>query len=79
VIREILNPKDTNITVTIPKEYTNRKIELIIFPIDKKDEFYEEDKNDILKLGGILNSYANQKKRSLEDRAWEADIKERYK
>ena len=66
MIRKIDN---RHLNIDLPKEYLNRKVEIIINPIE--DEF------DV--VAGILNKYANQKKQSLENKAWELHIMDKYK
>ena len=38
MIREIIRPKDRNLTIKIPQEYVGKEIEYIIFPIQNHED-----------------------------------------
>ena len=76
MIREIVRPKDDNLTIKIPKEYIGKDIEYIIFPI--KNQKNVKEKFDIALLGGALKKYANPKKIELEKNAWELHIMDKF-
>ena len=38
MIREIIRPKDRNLTIKIPQEYVGKEIEYIIFPIKNHED-----------------------------------------
>jgi hypothetical protein len=38
MIREILRPSSNNFTISIPNEYINQEIELIIFPLNSNNK-----------------------------------------
>ncbi|GEM_PF-2576180 len=38
MLREIIIPKEKQYTITIPPEYVNRRVEILILPYDGKDE-----------------------------------------
>jgi hypothetical protein len=76
MIREIIRPQNTNFSINIPKNYINRKVEFIMFPIDEKKP---KNITEMSKLGGSLNKYANSSKLDLEDQAWELHIMDKYK
>ena len=80
MIREIIRPQYTSLTINIPTEYIDKDIELIISPIEKHDI----SKNDTIKktkksLRGVFDKYADKSKISLEDNAWQNYIIEKYK
>ena len=78
MIREILKPSSDNFTISIPKEYINQEIELIIFPLKKEKSIQDIKYHDIKKLRGVFNQYADNSKLELEDNAWQNYIK-KYK
>jgi hypothetical protein len=75
MIREIIRPQHTNITIEIPTSYINKEIEFILFPLDEipKTTF----KNNSLK--GIFNNYEDSSKILLEDNAWKNHITDKFK
>ncbi|MFA7084670.1 MAG: hypothetical protein WC141_09060 [Arcobacteraceae bacterium] len=57
MIREIIIPKDINFTLKIPKEYINKKIEILILPFFKEEKIKKSKTLDIFsKTAGILKS-----------------------
>jgi len=68
-MREVRKITNENLYIHLPQEYMNKKVEIIINPIE--DEFD--------KIGGILHKYANQNKQNLENKAWEFHIMDKYK
>ncbi len=68
MIREIIRPQYTDLTINIPTDYIDRELELIIFPIDKKDTLQDTKKRRIKKsLRGVFNQYADKSKIPLEE------------
>ena len=66
MIREIIKPTKENYTLKIPKEYINKKIEIILRPYEKRSLF------------GALKKYANPELIEKEKEiAWEKIIKEK--
>ena len=79
MIREIIRPKDRNLTIKIPQEYVGKEIEYIIFPIkNHEDENIEKKDFDISSLGGSLKQYANPDKIELENSAWELHVMDKF-
>ena len=79
MIREIIRPQYTDLTINIPTDYIDRELELIIFPIDKKDTLQDTKKRRIKKsLRGVFNQYADKSKISLEDNAWQDHIVKKF-
>jgi len=77
MIREVIRPKQTNITINIPRNYIGREIEYIIFPLDEKDvEIVHKSKKS---LRGVFNQYADKSKLALENTAWQNHIVGEYK
>ena len=80
MIREIIRPEDTNLTINIPTDYVDREVELIIFPIDKKEAVPDSKKEKVKKsLRGVFSKYADKSKIPLENTAWQNYIIEKYK
>ncbi len=42
MLRKIIIPKEERCTIKVPKEYLNRKIEILIFPFDVEYESEEQ-------------------------------------
>ncbi len=78
MIREVIRPQDSSITINIPNSYINREVEFIVFPLDEQETPQKIDKQDISSLGGSLNKYANISKIDLEDSAWEKHVTDKY-
>jgi hypothetical protein len=78
MIREIVKPENTNLTINIPEDYVGQEIEYIVFPISKSSTKKVINNNDIESLGGILNKYANPSKIELEDKAWELHVMDKF-
>jgi len=80
MIREIIRPQYTNLTIKIPTEYIDRDVELIIFPIDKKEIAPNQKKSKNQKsLRGVFNQYADKSKIPLEKNAWQNHVVEKFK
>jgi len=79
MIREIIRPQQTHLSIDIPESYIDKEIELIIFPINEKKTTSKEKQEGIATLGGCLNKYADLSKIDLEDKAWELHIMDKYK
>lgn len=71
MIREVLRPKDRNITIKIPASYVGKKIEFILFPIEE-DEAVSHGSQKSLK--GVFNQYADSSKVALEKTAWQKHV-----
>lgn len=79
MIREVIRPQQTSITIDIPQSYINKDVEFIMFALDEKDEILHVKQDDLASLGGALNKYANQSKIELESNAWEKHILDKYR
>ena len=79
MIREVIKPKSTRLTIDIPAEYIDNEIELIVFPRTKMQRLSKLKNYNISTLGGSLNKYSNPTKIQLEDKAWEMHIMDKYK
>ncbi|MBN2783090.1 MAG: hypothetical protein JXQ66_07610 [Campylobacterales bacterium] len=79
MIREVIRPQQTSITIDIPQSYINKDVEFIMFALDEKDEILDIKQDDLASLGGALNRYANPSKIELESSAWEEHILDKYR
>lgn len=80
MIREVIKPQFTSLTIEIPSSYIDRDLELIIFPLDEQDEMKKKSERIHKEsLRGVFESYAKEDKRALEDSAWQENIISRYK
>lgn len=79
MIREILKPNSNNFTISIPNEYINQEIELIMFPLKKEKVIQDIKYHNTKTLRGIFNQYADNSKIELEDNAWQNYVREKYK
>ena len=81
MIREIIEPKSNELTIKIPKEYINKKVEFIMFSLDEQESINKPktDSKKLESLGGRLNKYADKNKIALENKAWELHIMDKYK
>lgn len=52
MIREFIKPKQNKISIDIPDDYINKKLELLIFPIDKADT---KKKKAISKINKLMD------------------------
>ena len=77
MIREIIRPQYTHITIQIPTEYIDRDVELLLFPIDREE--HTPKKKTPKSLRGVFNHYADTSKVPLEDTAWQDAIAKKYK
>lgn len=50
MIREFIKPKQKTISIDIPDDYINKKLELLIFPMEKIDTPKKKNTNKINKL-----------------------------
>ena len=80
MIRKVIKPQYTNITINIPTSYIDKDVELIMFPLDEKKVIQNTKKKRIKKsLRGIFNQYADSSKTALEDSAWKNHIIDKFK
>lgn len=79
MIREVIRPKHTNITINIPRNYIGREIEYIIFPLEEKENDEAIVHKSEKTLRGVFNQYADKSKLALENTAWQNYIIGEYK
>jgi len=77
MIREIIKPEHTTVTIEIPTSYIDKEVEFIIIPLDKKHNAHKKIQNKSLR--GILNKYAHGSNANLEDSAWQKHIIDTFK
>jgi hypothetical protein len=79
MIREVIKPQYTNITINIPTDYIGKEIEFIMFPLDEKEIPQKDIQKKNKSLKGVFNQYANSSKISLENSAWQNHIMDKFK
>jgi len=76
MIREVIKPQSTHITINIPKSYINKEIEFIMFEVN---ENINKNSKKNKSLRGVFNKYANSSKIDLENSAWKNHIIEKFR
>lgn len=73
-IRRTVNSKVLESLLDLPDSMKNRRVEVIVFPVDegKKSGNHNET------LGGRLNKYANPSLRQLEKSAWSIAVEDKH-
>lgn len=74
MVREIIKPENEIYHLHIPKEYINKKIEILILPFsynEEKDNLYK-DSDIFLKTAGIL------KDRNIDPLKWQKEIRDEW-
>ena len=79
MIREVIKPQYDNFTINIPKNYIDREVEFIMFPLDEKEIIQDIKEKKRKSLRGVFNQYADSSKISLEDNAWKNHIIDKFK
>ena len=79
MIREVIRPQYANFTIDIPTSYINRDVEFIMFPLDEKEELQDIKQKEIKSLRGVFNKYSDSSKTSLENKAWQNHIVDKFK
>ena len=62
MLREIIIPNNEHYDLHIPKEYINRSVEILVFPVD---DDYDEDKNIVLAQKSSMQDWDNE-----DDEVW---------
>jgi hypothetical protein len=79
MIREVIKPQYTNLTINIPTSYIDREIEFIMFPLDEQEVIKNNKQQNKKSLRGVFNQYADTSKINLEDSAWQNHIIDKFK
>jgi len=79
MIRKVIRPQHTNLTISIPTNYIDREVEFIMFPLDEQEIIKEKRKEKKKSLKGVFNQYADDSKISLENSAWQNHIIDKFK
>jgi len=79
MIRQIIKPQYTSLTINIPTSYIDREIEFIMFPLDEQEKIQDAKKQDKKSLRGVFSQYADSSKIALEDSAWKNHIMDKFK
>jgi len=74
MIREIIIPKSETHYINIPKEYVNKKIEILILPFDTYlgDTSQKTEPNIIEQTKGLLSSF------KIDPIKWQKDLRNEY-
>ena len=78
MIREIVRPRNNNLTIQIPDEYIGQEVEYIIFPIRHPRHNKTNTKIDLDSVGGSLHHYADPDKIKLEESAWQQHVMDKF-
>ncbi len=71
-VRKVVNGSDLKEIIDIPTSLINKKVEILIFPIDEQIKKNKKRRN----LSGFLSQYANSKLISKEENIWIKEAKE---
>ena len=77
MVREVIRPQHTNLTINIPTSYIDRDIEFIMFPLD--EQVNTDEIKTSKSLRGVFNQYANKLKIEQEKDAWKQHMIDKYK
>ena len=74
MIREITRPQTTQHIINIPKEYIDKEIEILVFPIEKNNyiEQTQPKKNIFVKTAGLLQS------KNIDPLEWQNNIRKEW-
>ena len=72
MIREVVRPQTQSFTINIPKEYLNREIEILIFPVNPEKEFSNQKTDIIKKTSGLLSH------RKVDPIEWQKKIRDQW-
>ncbi len=73
-VRVIKNGDELAKVIDMPKELRNRKVEVIIFPYQDREDIKDEKRS----LKGALSKYKNEALQSKEGEAWLNAVVEKY-
>lgn len=73
-IRKTVNSKELESLFDLPENLRNKKVEVIVLPIDENNRNNYEKKS----LGGRLQKYANPSLIPLEQDAWSGSVVKKY-
>ena len=71
-LRKVVNGSELKDIVEMPSSLINKKVEILIFPIEEKEKKKKKKKS----LSGYLSEYANPNLIQEEETAWEEEAKE---
>lgn len=71
-VRKVVNGVDLEGVVEMPKSLINSKVEILIFPIEEKEQRNKKKKS----LSGFLSKYANESLIDKEENVWFEEAKE---
>ena len=71
-VRKVVNGIDLKDIIDIPSNLINKKVEILIFPLDEQDKKTKNKKS----LSGFLSKYANPDLINKEENVWLEEAKE---
>ena len=74
MLREIIIPKQRDYTLNIPEEYLNKRVEILVLPLDDNYDEKKRDNNEsiIKKTSGIL------KHKNIDPIQWQRNIRSEW-
>lgn len=72
MIREIIRPKTQSYTITIPKEYLNKEVEILVLPLSSEKILSDQRIEIIRKTSGILAD------RKVDPVRWQKKIRDEW-
>ena len=75
MVREIIRPDKSEMTIHIPDDYIGRRVEYIVFPLEDEESTIQHKRS----LKGALHKYADPAKREQEENAWIDHVKQSYR
>ena len=76
-IREVVEIKSHKLLFTLPADFNERKVEMILLPLTQYDEPTKEQP-ELKNVRGALHKYANPKQVECEKNAWIDAVEEKY-
>lgn len=73
MIREVIRPQHTSLTIDIPTDFIDKDVELILFTLDEKPKAKNKKS-----LKGVFNKYADKSKQLQENSAWKKHLEAKY-
>ncbi|WP_458701557.1 hypothetical protein ACKGJI_05415 [Sulfurospirillum sp. 1307] len=78
MIRKVVRPEHTNITIDVPTSYIGKDIEFIMFPLENQNQFEKSSLKSLESLRGVFAKYSKSANIEKEKNAWQMHIVEKY-
>jgi len=73
MLREIVIPKEEEYVIKIPREYVNKRVEILVLPLGEGSKLKsKKEENVFLKTSGILKNYG------IDPLLWQKEIREEW-